>query len=333
MPGDNNNIASSKDEKKSKKVVKVKFPCGNCTKTTSGCAALLCNICDHWHHKECIPGMTDFGYQTLVSMKESMGCVFFLCSKCEKVHKKTWQAVTQLGKRVDTIEKRLDDIDKLMKANTLKQEETIAKVTAVEKKSAVSSTNVQSSVLSEIQQQEARKTNIVIYNLKESTKDEGSARKEDDLGQVGSILQTIGLAENITTEDISISRRLGKRTESAQPPEGETEAAASASPTADTPALKPRPLLVSFKAPQPRKDILANAKKLSKSNFKHVSVCPDLTKNQQKEDKQLRDEATQLNTEKPSDEKGPFLWKVVGVPGQTNRRKIKVYETNPDQTP
>ena len=114
--------------------------------------------------------MTDFGYQTLVSMKESMGFVFFLCSKCEKVHKKTWQAVTQLGKRVDAIEKRLDDIEKLMKANTQKQEETITKVTAVEKKTAVSSTNVQSSVLSEIQQQEARKTNIVIYNLKESTK-------------------------------------------------------------------------------------------------------------------------------------------------------------------
>ena len=82
-----------------------KFPCGNCNKTTSGCAALLCNICEHWHHKECIPGMTDEGYQSLVSMKESMGYSFFLCSKCEKVHKKTWQAVTQMNKRMDTFEK------------------------------------------------------------------------------------------------------------------------------------------------------------------------------------------------------------------------------------
>jgi len=163
MPGDNNsNITASKQEKKTKKEVKVKFPCGNCTKTTSGCAALLCNICDHWHHKECIPGMTDFSYQTLVSMKESMGCVFFLCSKCEKVHKKTWQAVTQLGKRVDSIEKRMDELEKKMKENTEKQTETISKVKAGEDKTTVSSTNVQSSVLSEIQQQDARKTNIVI---------------------------------------------------------------------------------------------------------------------------------------------------------------------------
>ena len=57
MPGD---AAKSTTEKKE---VKVKFQCGNCSNTTSGCASLLCNICEHWYHKECIPGMTDSGYQ------------------------------------------------------------------------------------------------------------------------------------------------------------------------------------------------------------------------------------------------------------------------------
>ena len=134
--------------------------------------------------------MTDAGYQLMVSMKESMGCVFFLCSKCETVHKKTWQAVTQLGKRVDSIEKRLDELEKQIKINADKQTETITKVEAVEHRSAVSSTTVQSSVLSEIQQQENRKTNIVIYNLKESADEEGSVRKNCDLNEVRSILQT-----------------------------------------------------------------------------------------------------------------------------------------------
>ena len=78
------------------------------------------------------------------------------------------------------------------------------------------------------------------------------------------------------------------------------------------PLSKPQPLLVFFKDPQPRREFLANTRKLSKSDFKHISICPDLTKNHRKEDKQLRDKAIQLNLESPSDEKGPFFVEVNG---------------------
>ena len=107
MPDDT--TANNFTAKMPKNEVKVKFPWGNCSNTTLGCAALLCNVCEHWHPKECIP---DASFQTLSSMKETMGCVFFLCSKCEKVHKKTWQDVTQHGKRVDCIEKHLYEHEK-----------------------------------------------------------------------------------------------------------------------------------------------------------------------------------------------------------------------------
>ena len=116
--------------------------------------------------------------------------------------------------------------------------------------------------------------------------------------------------------------RLGKRLEDAESQEG---AAAPVSPP------KPRPLLVSFKSPQSRKDILSNAKNLAEGPLRHVSICPDLTKNQQKEDRQLRDEVQQLNSENPTDEKGAFLWKVVGTPGQSNRRKVKIYPKKPTE--
>ena len=61
-------------------------------------------------------------------LKETMGCVFFLCSKCEKEYKKTWQAVTQHGKHVDSIEKRIDELEKQMKKNIEMQTETITTV-------------------------------------------------------------------------------------------------------------------------------------------------------------------------------------------------------------
>ena len=311
-------------KKKGKKGAAVKFPCGNCNMTTSGCAALMCNICELWHHNQCIPGMTKEGYQQLVSMKDSMGYSFFLCGKCEKVHKKTWQAVNNMGKRLDSFETRLGKVENLMKDYEEKQKETNTKVEKVEAKTVASSTSVQTSVLSEIQEQENRKTNIVVYNLKESMDVDGTVRKDHDLSEIGSLLQQIELPNTIK-EDIAVIRRLGKRLDADG--EHQNEGADSVS----TPA-KPRPLLVSFKSPITRKEILGNAKKLSKSQLKHISVCPDLTKNQQKEDKKLREEVKQLNTENPSDEKGDFLWKVVGVSGQSNRRKVKIYQQDPNAT-
>ena len=77
-----------------------------------------------------------------------------------------------------------------MKNNIEMQTETITRVKAVESKSAVSSTCVQSS-LSKIQQKDPRKTNIVIYNLEEPTSEEGSGHIEQDLTKVDSILQTL----------------------------------------------------------------------------------------------------------------------------------------------
>ena len=66
---------------------------------------------------------------------------------------------------------------------------------------------MQTSVLSEIQEQENRKTNIVVYNLKESMDDDGTVRKDHDLSEIGSLLQEIELPSTIK-DDISVIRRL-----------------------------------------------------------------------------------------------------------------------------
>ena len=178
-------------------VTKTKFPCGNCNKTTSGCASLQCSICEMWHHRECVAGMTKEAYQQLVSMKETMGYSFFLCGKCEKVHKKVWQAVTKLGHRVDTVEKRLDEIEAKLKKQEEEQKEYKKKVATVESKTAATATDVKETVITELQQQENRKTNIVVYNLKESEAEEGLDRKNHDLSEIGALLQQIELPTTV----------------------------------------------------------------------------------------------------------------------------------------
>ena len=81
-----------------------------------------------------------------------MGYTFFLCEKCEKVHKKTWQSVNVISKRVDTLEQRLSDVEKQLKEFQKKQDETSSKVTQVENRANSESTTVKHSVLSEIQE-------------------------------------------------------------------------------------------------------------------------------------------------------------------------------------
>ena len=280
-------------------MVKIKFPCGNCNKTTSGSAVLLCNVCELWHHWECVPGMTKEAYQQIVSMKETMGYSFFLCGKCDKVHKKVWQSVNILGKRVDAVEKRLDKVEKLLEEHEKKNTETSKKVEKVETKSVVAASEVKVTVVNELQEQENRKTNIVVYNLRESEAEDGNDRKNHDLTEMASLLQQIELPMTVK-EDIASIRRLGK-----VPPVPDAAPQAAAAVPIDAPP-RPRPLLITFKSPSSRKDMLTNAKKLSKSALAHVSIRPDLTKAQQTEDRKLRDEVKTLNADKPSDDKGIF---------------------------
>ena len=136
------------------------------------------------HHWECVPGMTKEAYQLIVSMKETMGYSFFLCGKCDKVHKKVWQSVNVLGKRVDAIEKRLEKVEKLLEEQEKKNIETSKKVEKVETKTVVAASEVKVTVVSELQEQENRKTNIVVYNLQESEAEEGNDRKKQDLSEM-----------------------------------------------------------------------------------------------------------------------------------------------------
>ena len=248
-----------------------------------------------------------------------MGYSFFLCPKCEKVNKKVWQTVNSLTKRMDSVEKQIADLSKQLKSSSDNAAEAMKTVQTVKTQTAATSDQVKTTVLTELQEQEKRKTNLVIYNLEESPSDEALERKGHDSVKIEELLTSIGVVD-LEDDDVASLRRLGPRAEQSPPTQEAGEA----------PAAKPRPVLLSFKSSQNRTRVLSNAKKLAVSQMKHVSICPDLTKNQQKEDRELRDEVTRLNLEEPSDDKGTILWKVVGTAGQPNRRKVKKYQQDPN---
>ena len=283
------------------KATKPKFPCGQCNKSSSGCAAVLCNICELWHHWECVPGMSRKSYEQLATMKETMGYSFFLCGKCDKVHKKVWSTVTNLGKKIDAMDERLKKLEKRLDDYESRNTETAMKVDKVETRTVAVASEVKETVVNELKEQENRKTNIVLYNLKESLSEDGIERKKHDQGEIASLLQQIKLPRSVKDDIVQI-RRLGK----IPPTQVEAGEDTDAQSCEATNRFKPRPLLIAFKSPSSRKEILANANKLTNSSFSQVSICPDLTKTQQIEDRKLRYEVKKLNEENLIDDKGVF---------------------------
>ena len=188
----------------------------------------------------------------------------------------------------------------------LRNTETAKKVEKVETRIVTVASEVKETVVNELKEQENRKTNIVVYNLKESMSEDGIDRKNHDHGEIVSLLQQIKLAMTVKDDILSI-RRLGKI-----PPAQEgagVDADAQIGGANNQP--KPLPLLIALKSPSSRKSILTNAKKLTSSPFAHVSICPDFTKTEKIEDRKLRYEVMKLNEENPIDDKGAFygrLW-------------------------
>ena len=80
-----------------------------------------------------------------------------------------------MDERLKKLEKRLDDYES---RNT----ETAMKVEKVETRTVAVASEVKETVVNELKQQENRKTNIVVYNLKESLSEDGIERKKHDQG-------------------------------------------------------------------------------------------------------------------------------------------------------
>ena len=290
---------------------KVMFPCGNCGKTV-GSGSLQCNICDFWHHKNCIPGMTDAFLDTLLTMKEAMGSTCWICEKCTHATKKLHKDVVGIAKRMDKVEGDVKANKSAVDSNKVEIEQLKARLLKVESNNGEKDEGTKSAVIAELQQLDNRRNNAVIYGLSESDSTDAETRKNKDLDLIRSIAIVMNLNLDKWLATISTVRRMGRVEPS-----------------------KSRPLLVCFTDPEARDALLNNARFLARSEMDHVSIKPDLTKAQQDADVKLREEAKKLNLEKPHDERGHFLWKVIGRPGQPSRRLIKNYLPlqGPNNTP
>ena len=279
---------------------KVKCPCGYCHESTSGAAAVQCAICDFWHHKSCVQGMSDEFYRHLFTAKEAGLRVTWLCEKCDKTAKKLESLIVVLGTRVDSLEQRMEKNEEMAKANTENVVTLKEKIENMEKNERDAGATACTTVFKEIKERENRKDNVVVHNMPEPGRrvKEGKEREAADLEELQKVLDSIQAEVDLKTV-VRWSRRLGERKDNG-----------------------PRPLLLGFAESSAKEKILDKAHKLDDDEeYKAIHIVQDLTKKQRDEEDAMRKEAASKNEAEGAESN--YHWKVVGRRGKRRVAKAR----------
>ena len=284
-----------------------KNPCGFCNKTTNSTHCIQCVICEFWHHKDCIPGMSEEYYKHLNGLKEAIGTVYWLCKKCDITNKKMNKMMNQLTGRVGELEKKEEANAKRWSDNDEAMKKLSSRVGEMEQKEANGAATA--TVFAEMKERENKKESIVVHNLPEPDENikDGKRRQAADKEKFQEVIDVIGANVNVG-ESVKFCRRLGEKKDG-----------------------KPRPLQLGFKNRDAKDKIMENTKKLADmdAEWKAISVVHDLTKMQREEEAEMYNEAEEKNTKMSDEEKKNWLFKVVG--GRGNRRIIKEKRSEEEQ--
>jgi hypothetical protein len=199
-------------------------------------------------------------------------------------------------KQLETKDKEnLNEISKLK--NDLESTKNLAKPSSISNewvqvvtkgaknaKKPIDQLTVANATISELQEREKRKKNVIIYGVPESTSLNLTDKKAEDETKIKLILTAIDKS------DVSpvYSRRLKSKDSS-----------------------KPGPLLVELSDTSLRNPVLLAAKKLRENdNYKSVYISPDLTEAERQLDYKLRQERNRLNSALGAD--SPFRYGIRG---------------------
>lgn len=275
---------------------KIDYPCLRCKEhVTKNSESIQCSLCELWVHKKC-EKMSDETFKVLCgAVKEGLG-MYWACTACTSYSAKFNKSIQELGRRVTKVEEQMKE--RVIEIDNVKKEIDVVKtqVDSMNRRVDEGRENQNSSVFREIRERENRKTNIVFHNIPEPKGKSKEDRIKEDDTQVEELCKVIG-APIIMKGTAKFTARLGKFSKDGC-----------------------RPLLVGYKDKETKEKILDNARNLSKqeegSQWKSVSIVPDLTQIQRKEEDDLRKEANEKNAKMSDEEKKNFLWKVVGRRGE-----------------
>ena len=228
-------------------------------------------------------------------------------------------AYTAMNKRIRQLENKQIELEKALKTNQEETTRNTGRLDGVEKEMAdmknaakkdkediVKKTTSEWS--REMMERESRKGNMVIYGLPEPPADvtAGPERQRRDKTTVGNLFQAMKV--DVKNDNVKFAARVGKVTESVN--------------------TNPRPLRMSFRDHSIREKVFSGARNLPDTNFHAVSIVPDLTDMQRREDKELFKEAERLNEEMDADQSENYFYRCVGRRGERTIVKLRRTDRN-----
>lgn len=280
-----------------------------------------CEFCSEHMCRKCL-GITKADYTVMAKRTDA----HWFCPQCEKKAMNNIKAERIIEERCKAFMQKMEErVCKLehdisTRPNKLEVEEIVErklsnlnaevnktieeKVAAIhipleEKTSATTDENLEEKV-QELMEWEARKNNIVIYNLAEPTKTDADSRKEEDKKEIADLCYYLGSDPG----DIITTIRLGRKSQD---------------------EAEKRPLKVIFTSEKPKGIILRNASRLQQVEgiLKGISITHDMSKKEREKNKQLHLEAKRMNEEK-GEEDVNHIYKVRGPPWDRKVGRLKI---------
>ena len=251
------------------------FPCGTCTQECDDKKrSIMCNYCERWFHSQCV-NLEDEVYDFMMKRLKSLK---WFCEACDVKVDEAIEKSTSLEKQTKSLQVGMVNMEKRLAAVESKVQGAVHKEihTALNERADI----------------DRRKCNLVVYNLPEvNIPDEDDQQKttawDTDVRRTKDTEALVALIQNELKINMTLAGkpkitnavRLGRRL------------------IDNKPRTTPRPIKITFSDIDTKREVLTNSKKLRESTditLKGVFFNPDLTAEQRKKDKQLRDEMWEI---------------------------------------
>ena len=273
---------------------KKKYPCLSCEAEVGGKAgAVQCGYCDRWVHPKC----GDISKTLMDILIEQKDVVSWYCTPCTAVSKKVKKELQNINLKQEEMRVQVEANKDQLSVHKSRLDDHEKKIEALDRNKLIQDSN--ETMMKELQEQNARKNNLVIHQIPEQpvSLTRGGDKRDHDINKVLEIFEFLDC--RINKDGIKFIYRPGERSNSE----------------------RPRPVILNLRDPGARNYILANSRLLANSKFEKISIIPDLTPNQRKCEENLRKDAERLNREMEAEESLNWEWLLVGERGQ--RRLIK----------
>ena len=265
-------------------------------KFTSKDFSILCTVCGLWIHKQCA-GVTDEIFDFLDKQMKATGVAYWACRPCTVY-------AQGMNHRMRGIEEELKEVKKVNIENSTeikKVEEKVRELGEEVKKKGGGVTKEEFEAYKrerrdESRERKARALNVVLHGVVEKG-DEGATGAERwdwDIASCRNLFKELNL--RITEENIKFCRRVGER------------------------GGDPRPMIIGLFNERDRGLLLSQDTR--NTCFSDVTIGPDLTKEQRREEADMRKEMEEKNRNLTEEDLAKNLaWRMVGPRGE--RRLLK----------